>query len=58
MAIGSDVQAYDADLQNIANAGTSPDPKLLSQSSYANMRSTLGKAIGSNVQAYDADLQP
>merc|ERR1711871_1253909 len=58
LTIGTHVQAYDADLQNIANSGTSANSRtFLAQSNYANMRSTLGVAIGSDVQAYDADLQ-
>lgn len=42
LAIGTDVQAYDADLTTLAAGGSSA-------------RSFLGLAIGTDVQAYDAD---
>lgn len=43
LAIGTDVQAYDADLTTLGAGG-------------ASARSFLGLAIGTDVQAYDADL--
>jgi microcystin-dependent protein len=43
VAIGTDVQAYDADLTTLAAGGTGA-------------RSFLGLAIGTDVQAYDADI--
>ncbi len=43
LAIGTDVQAYDADLTTLGAGG-------------AGARSFLGLAIGTDVQAYDADL--
>lgn len=44
LAIGTDVQAFDADLTTLGAGGTSA-------------RSFLGLAIGTDVQAYDAELQ-
>ena len=43
LAIGTDVQAYDADLTTLGAGGSAA-------------RSFLGLAIGTDVQAYDADL--
>ena len=55
--IGSDVQAYDADLANIASSGTSANSRtFLAQANYANMRNTLGVQINSDVQAYSNRL--
>ena len=62
LAIGSDVQAYDADLTKIA-ALSSADGNIIVGSaagwvaeSGATTRASLGLAIGTDVQAYDADL--
>ncbi len=62
LAIGSDVQAYDADLVAIA-ALSSADSNFIVGSaggwvaeSGATARTSLGVAIGSDVQAYDAEL--
>lgn len=57
VAIGSDVQAYDADLTTYAGITPSPNVQtLLGSADYATVRTNLGLAIGTNVQAYDADL--
>ena len=62
VAIGSDVQAYDAQLDDVA--GLTPtdghiiigDGSNFVTESGATARTSLGLAIGTNVQAYDAQL--
>lgn len=57
LAIGTDVQAYDADLTTWASITPSANAQsLVSAANYADMRTLLGLVIGTNVQAYDADL--
>ncbi|MFC2121955.1 beta strand repeat-containing protein, partial [Bacteroidota bacterium] len=57
LAIGTDVQAYDADLTTYAGITPSANiQSLLGSADYATARTNLGLAIGTNVQAYDADL--
>lgn len=62
LAIGSDVQAYDADLATIAGLTATTDNFIVSVSSAwasrtpAQVKTTLGLVIGTNVQAWDADL--
>lgn len=56
-AIGTDVQAYDADLTTYAGITPSENVQsLLGCADYAAMRTAIGLEIGTNVQAYDADL--
>jgi hypothetical protein len=57
LVIGTNVQAYDADLTTYA--GITPSANIqtfLGAADYAAMRTQLGLVIGTNVQAYDADL--
>ena len=57
LAIGTNVQAYDADLTTYA--GITPGANVqtfLGAADYAAMRTQLGLTIGTNVQAFDADL--
>jgi len=57
LVIGTNVQAYDADLTTYAGISPSANIQaLLGSADYATARSNLGLAIGTNVQAYDADL--
>jgi hypothetical protein len=62
LAIGSDVQAYDADLAAIAALAKTDSNIIVGSGSAwvaengATARTSLGVAIGSDVQAYDADL--
>ena len=56
-AIGTTVQAYDADLTTYA--GITPSANIqtfLGAADYAAMKTQLALTIGTNVQAYDADL--
>jgi len=57
LVIGTNVQAYDADLTTYAGIAPSANVQsLLGAADYAAMRTQLGLVIGTNVQAYDADL--
>ena len=62
LAIGSNVQAYDAGLAAIAGLATTDGGIIVGNGSTfvlesgATARSSLGVSIGSQVQAYDADL--
>jgi len=62
LAIGSDVQAYNAKLAAIAGLSTTDGAIIVGNGSTfvlesgATARSSLGLAIGTNVQAYDAEL--
>ena len=62
LVIGTDVQAYDADLTTIASLLPTADNFIVGSGSAwtlktpADARTSLGLVIGTNVQAYDADL--
>lgn len=62
LAIGSDVQAYNANLATIAGLTATTDNFMVAVSSAwasrtpAQVRTTLGLVVGTNVQAYDAAL--
>ena len=61
VAIGSDVQAYDAQLADVAGLAVTDGGVIVGDGSNfvletgATTRTSLGLAIGSDVQAYDAD---
>jgi hypothetical protein len=57
LVIGTDVQAFDADLSTYADITPAANVQsLLSAADYAAIRTQLGLVIGTNVQAFDADL--
>ena len=62
LAIGSDVQAYDAQLADVAGLAVTDGGIIVGDGSNfvletgATARASLGLTIGTNVQAYDADL--
>jgi hypothetical protein len=57
LVIGTDVQAYNANLATLAATSvTAAGTALLDDADAAAQRTTLGLVIGTNVQAYDAEL--
>jgi len=62
LELGSDIQAYDAQLEDIAGLATTDGGFIVGNGSTfvlesgATARTSLGVAIGSDVQAYDAQL--
>jgi len=56
LALGTDVQAYDADLAWVASNLTSAGRAILDDADAAAQRTTLGVVIGTDVQAHDTDL--
>lgn len=57
LAIGSNVQAYDADLAAIAALATAPYGRaLLTLADQAALQAAVGLVVGTDVQAHDADL--
>ena len=57
LAIGTNVQAYNANLTTIANSITAAGLAIIDDADAATQRSTLGLSIGSNVQMYSNYLQ-
>lgn len=57
LAIGTNVQAYDADLTTYAGIAPSANVQtLLGAADFAAVKTSLALTIGADVQAYDADL--
>ena len=57
LAIGTNVQAYDADLTTYGGITPSANVQtLLGSADFAAVRTNLALTVGTNVQAYDADL--
>jgi hypothetical protein len=57
LVVGTNVQAYDADLTTYAGITPSANVQsILGAADYSAIRTLLGLVIGTNVQAYDADL--